>query len=93
MTRCDVGGQKNHAAKLTSTQNKYMCCWWAKYSCSQINIYSKQVDVMLADQKKGGNIFQCMKLEELMAGEDSKLAGRCYKLAGTNFTIGEIKFL
>jgi hypothetical protein len=26
---------------------------------------------MLAGQKKGGNVFRCKKLEELMAGEDS----------------------
>jgi hypothetical protein len=33
-----------------------------------------------------------MKLEESMAGEDSEPAGMFYKLAGTNFTIGKIKF-
>ncbi len=27
-----------------------------------------------------------------MAGEDSKPAGMCYKLTGTNFTIGKMKF-
>jgi hypothetical protein len=37
-------------------------------------------------QKKGRNIFRCMKLEESMAGEDSEPAGICYKLVGTNFT-------
>jgi hypothetical protein len=33
-----------------------------------------------------------MKSEELMAGEDSELAGTWYELARTNFTIGKIKF-
>jgi hypothetical protein len=40
--------------------------------------------------KNSKNIFQCMKLEELMVGEGSKLAGTGSKLAGTNFTIGKI---
>jgi hypothetical protein len=43
-------------------------------------------------EQKGWNIFQCMKLEELMVGEDSEPAGMCYELAGTNFTIGKMKF-
>jgi hypothetical protein len=33
-----------------------------------------------------------MKLEELMAGEDSELVELCSELAGTHFTIGKIKF-
>jgi hypothetical protein len=33
-----------------------------------------------------------MKLEELMAGEDSKPAEMCYELAGTNFMIGKLNF-
>ncbi len=41
----------------------------------------------LATNKYSRNIFQCMKLEESMAGEDSEPAGTCYKFAGTNFTI------
>jgi hypothetical protein len=51
--------------------------------CRHTYIYSKI---------KGGNIFQFMKSEELMAGEDSKPAGTCSALAGTHFMIGEIKF-
>jgi hypothetical protein len=53
---------------------------------------SKQVDVMLAGQKKGRNVFRCMKSEESMAGEDSEQVGTCYELAGTHFTIREIEF-
>jgi hypothetical protein len=33
-----------------------------------------------------------MKLEESMAGEDSKPEKTCSELAGTHFTIGKIKF-
>jgi hypothetical protein len=33
-----------------------------------------------------------MKSDESMAEEESKPAGMCYKLAGTNFTIGKMKF-
>jgi hypothetical protein len=44
----------------------------------------------VAKRKKGGNVFRCMKLEESMTGEDSKLAGTCYKLAGTHITIGKL---
>jgi hypothetical protein len=40
--------------------------------------------------KKSRNVFGFMKLEELMAGEDSELAGMCSKLAGTHFTIRKI---
>jgi hypothetical protein len=40
----------------------------------------------------GRNVFQFMKLEELMAGEDSELEETCSELAGTHFTIGKIKF-
>jgi hypothetical protein len=46
----------------------------------------------LATDKYSRNIFRFMKLEELMAGEDSKPAGMCYELAGTKFTIRKIKF-
>jgi hypothetical protein len=46
----------------------------------------------LANEKYNENVFQFMKLEELMAGEDSELAGMCFKLAGTHFTMGKIKF-
>jgi hypothetical protein len=45
-----------------------------------------------SSKKKGRNDFQFMKAEELMTGEDSELAGRCYELAGTHFRIGKIKF-
>jgi hypothetical protein len=39
--------------------------------------------VAAISKKEGGNIFQFMKLEELMAGEDSELAaGKCSRLAG-----------
>jgi hypothetical protein len=34
-----------------------------------------------------------MKLEELMAGEDSKLAGMCYEFVGTHYMIGKNKIL
>jgi hypothetical protein len=44
----------------------------------------------LATDKCSRNVFQFMKLEESMAGEDSEPAGTCYELAGTNFTIGKI---
>jgi hypothetical protein len=51
-----------------------------------------QVAVILVGQKNdGGNVFQFMKLEELMAGDDSKPEGTYSKLAGTHFTIGKIK--
>jgi hypothetical protein len=39
-----------------------------------------------------GKVFRLMKLEELMAGEDSKPAGTCSEFAGTHFTIRKIKF-
>jgi hypothetical protein len=42
--------------------------------------------------KYGGNFLWCMKLEELMVGKYSKIAGTCSKLAGTSFTIGKKKF-
>jgi hypothetical protein len=32
-----------------------------------------------------------MKLEELMAGQDSEPAGTCYELEGTNFMIRKIE--
>ncbi len=37
-------------------------------------------------------VFQFMKLEELMAGEDSKLEETHSELVGTHFTTGKIKF-
>ncbi len=40
----------------------------------------------------GGNIFRFMKLEESMAGEDSKPEKKCSELAGIHFMIGKIKF-
>jgi hypothetical protein len=40
----------------------------------------------------GGNVLRLIKLEELMAGEDSKPEKMCLELAGTHFTIGKIKF-
>jgi hypothetical protein len=40
----------------------------------------------------GGNVFQFMKLEESMEGEDSEPEKTCSELAGTHFTIGKIKF-
>jgi hypothetical protein len=43
----------------------------------------------LTTDKYSGNIFQFMKLEESMTGEDSEPVGMCYKLAGKNFTIGK----
>jgi hypothetical protein len=39
----------------------------------------------LATDKYNGNVFQFMKSEELMAGEDSKPAGMCSELVGTHF--------
>jgi hypothetical protein len=41
----------------------------------------------LVTDKYSRNVFQFMKLKKMMTGEDSKLVGMCYKLAGTNFTI------
>ncbi len=64
-----------------------MLFWRAKWSCHQISIYSKWVDVKFGRSKKGGNVFQCIKLEELMMREDFKLAATCSKSAGTNLTI------
>jgi hypothetical protein len=40
----------------------------------------------------GGNVFQFMKSEESMAGEDSEPEEKCSELAGTHFTIRKIKF-
>jgi hypothetical protein len=48
-------------------------------------LLGKQVDVILAGKRNGRKVFQCMRSEESMAGEDSKLAG-------TNFRIGKMKF-
>jgi hypothetical protein len=48
--------------------------------------------VAAISKKEGGNVFRFMKLEESMAGEDSKLAETCSELAGTHFTIRKIKF-
>ncbi len=38
----------------------------------------------------GGKVFQFMKLEESMVGEDSEPEEMCSELAGTHFTIGKI---
>ncbi len=46
----------------------------------------------LATDKYSGNIFQFMKSEESMAGEDSEPEESCSELAGTHFTIRKIKF-
>jgi hypothetical protein len=56
--------------------------------------WGKWGDVILAGQEKtkGGNVFWFMKLEESMAGEDSKPEGPCSELVGTHFTIRKIKF-
>ncbi len=53
----------------------------------------QQVDISLAGQKNtdGRNVFRFMKLEEAMAGEDSKPEEMCPELAETHFTIGKIK--
>jgi hypothetical protein len=48
--------------------------------------------VATISKKEDGNVFLFMKLEESMAGEDSKPAGTCSELAGTHFKIGKIKF-
>jgi hypothetical protein len=40
----------------------------------------------------GSNVFQFMKSEVSMAGEDSKLEETCSEVAGTHFKIGKIKF-
>jgi hypothetical protein len=40
----------------------------------------------------GGNVFQFMKLEESMAGDDSELEEMCSELAKTHFGIRKIKF-
>ncbi len=44
---------------------------------SQILIPLVESRFYVAPNKNSGNIFRCMKLEELMAGDDSKLAGMC----------------
>jgi hypothetical protein len=48
----------------------------------------------MAGQKNtdGGKVFQFMKSEESIAGEDSELEETCSELVGTHFTIGKIKF-
>jgi hypothetical protein len=38
------------------------------------------------------NVFQFMKSEQSMAGEDSEPEKMSSELAGTHFTIGKIKF-
>jgi hypothetical protein len=48
--------------------------------------------VATISKKEGGNVFQFIKLEELMVGEDSEPAGTCSELAGTHFRIRKIKF-
>ncbi len=53
-------------------------------------IYSTPVAAI--SKKEGKKVFGFMKLEELMAGEDSELAGTCSELAGTHFMIRKIKF-
>jgi hypothetical protein len=74
---------KTVAAIPTSTQR------WSRHTY----IYSMPVAAIpTSTQKKGRNVFWFMKLEELVAGEDSKLAGTCSKLAGTHFMIEKIKF-
>jgi hypothetical protein len=56
-------------------------------------LLGKQVDVILAGNiKNGGNVFWCLKSEELMAGKYSKTLGTCFELAGTCFMIGKTKF-
>jgi hypothetical protein len=49
----------------------------------------------VAGQKNtdGRKVFQFIKLEESMAGEDSKLEEMCSELAGTHFTIRKNKIL
>ncbi len=47
----------------------------------------------LATDINSGNVFRFMKLEESMAGEDSKLEETCSGLVGTHFRIGKIKFV
>ncbi len=48
----------------------------------------------MAGQKStdGGKVFQAMKSEESMAGEDAELEKTCSELAGTHFTIKKFKF-
>jgi hypothetical protein len=46
----------------------------------------------LATDIYGGNVFRFMKLEQLMAGEDSEPEKTSSELAGTHFTIRKIKF-
>jgi hypothetical protein len=53
-------------------------------------IYSTPVAAI--SKKEGRDIFQFIKLEESMVGEDSEPAGTCFELAGTHFTIEKIKF-
>jgi hypothetical protein len=46
----------------------------------------------LATDIYSGNVFQFMKLEQSMAGEDSEPVKTSSELAGTHFTIKKIKF-
>jgi hypothetical protein len=48
----------------------------------------------MAGQKNtdGEKVFQFMKSEESMAGEDPEMEEMCSELAGTHFTIGNMKF-
>jgi hypothetical protein len=48
----------------------------------------------MAGQKNtdGRNVFQFMKSEASMAGEDSESEETYSEFAGTHFTIGKIKF-
>ncbi len=47
--------------------------------------------MLLATDIYSGNIFRFMKLEESVAGEDSKPKETCSELAGTHFTINTKK--
>jgi hypothetical protein len=44
----------------------------------------------LATDMYSRNVFQFMKFEESMAGEDFELGGTCSELAGIHFMIGKI---
>ncbi len=69
------------------------CLHLLNAGCRHTYIYSMPVAAKSTfTQKKGGNVFRFMKLEESMAGEVSESAGRCYELGGTHFTIRNIKF-
>ncbi len=106
MSRCDFGGMIILPAKITSTQFEYMIhnCQQDCFArdCTYIHRIKQQWVYRLRYHKISfwageknrhvGNVFQLMKLKELMMGEDSEPEETCSQLGGTHFRIGKIKF-